>query len=103
MIRPSMLSWSDKKRIRVALAGTLAAAAFTAGAALAIAASPLPTAQTVTPVAQAQAVALSPVSPNGVSWSGTRPSLDGVSWSVIYALDGVSWSGTYGPDGVSWS
>ena len=56
MLRTSMLSWSDKKRVRVALGGLLAAAAVTASGGLAAAAAPLPASRVATPVVQAQVV-----------------------------------------------
>jgi hypothetical protein len=87
MLRTSMLSWSDKKRVRVALGGLLAAAAVTASGGLSVAAAPLPASRVATPVAQAQAVVLSNVSPDGVSWSGTP-----ITWPLRYSPDGVSWS-----------
>jgi hypothetical protein len=88
MLRTSMLSWSDKKRARVALAGLLAAAAVTASSGLSVAAAPLTAARAAAPVAQAQTVVPSRVSLDGVSWSAKnvppgrgRPQPEGVSWS----------------------
>jgi hypothetical protein len=88
MLRTSMLSWSDKKRVRVALAGLLAAAAVTASGGLSVAAASLPASGAATPVAQAQAVVPARVSPDGVSWSWTHS-----IWPPRH----------YSPDGVSWS
>jgi hypothetical protein len=84
MLRTSMLSWSDKKRTRVALAAVLAAAAVTASSGLSVAAAPPPAAPVVSSVAQA--VVPSPVFLDGVSWSAMppgkgRPQPEGVSWS----------------------
>ena len=86
MLRTSMISWSDKKRARVALAGLLAAAAVTASSGLSVAAAPPPAAPAASSVAQA--VVPPPVSLDGVSWSAKnvppgrgRPQPEGVSWS----------------------
>jgi hypothetical protein len=87
MLRTSMLSWSDKKRVRVALGGLLAAAAVTASGGLAAAAAPLPASRVATPVVQAQVVVPSKVSLDGVSWSGTHS-----TWPPTHRPDGVSWS-----------
>jgi hypothetical protein len=81
MLRTSMLSWSDKKRVRVALGGILAAAAVAASGGLSVAAAPLPASLVATPAVQAH------VSPDGVSWSWTH-----ITWPVRYHPDGVSWS-----------
>ena len=87
MLRTSRLSWSDKKRVRVALGGLLAAAAVTASGGLAAAAAPLPASRVATPVVQAQVVVPSKVSPDGVSWSGTHR-----TGPPTYRPDGGSWS-----------
>ena len=87
MLRTSMLSWSDKKRVRVALGGLLAAAAVTASGGLSAAAAPLPASRVATPVVQAQVGVPSKVSPDGVSWSGTHR-----TGPPTYRPDGGSWS-----------
>jgi hypothetical protein len=85
----SMLSWSDRKRARVALAGLLTAAAVTASSGLSISAALLPAARAATPVAQVQTVVPSRIFLDGVSWSATHRQPPPV--------------GRFQPDGVSWS